>query len=56
MDIILQEIAYLMVKTYDETKNKHDACHKIEEAYPDINKDIIHGMWAAIDAYIDINV
>ncbi len=54
MNIILQEVAYLMVIIYDKTKNKTDACHRVERIYPDIDKNIIHGMWAAIDAYIDI--
>jgi hypothetical protein len=55
MDTLLQDMACAMVEAYGETKNKKAACYKVEKDYPDIATEIIHGMWTAIDAYVDLN-
>lgn len=55
MEIInIQDIAYEMQDAYKKTKNQKDAIDKVLWNNPDIDPNILCGMWAAIDAYEDM--
>ena len=51
----IEAIAYLMTSAYMRTRTMYIACDKVKKQAPDVENDIIRGMWMAIDAYLDIN-
>jgi hypothetical protein len=54
--IEIQDAAYDMEYAYRKTLTKEKAIEFVQKKNPNINSSMLHSMWAAIDAYIDINV
>jgi len=51
----MSDLAYAMVRAYQKTKTQGSAVELVKKKFADANLDVMYGMWAAIDAYKDIN-
>jgi hypothetical protein len=51
----IAEIAYSMQEAYQIEKTQGEAIEKVKNKHPAADLNILWAMWAAIDAYVDIN-
>ena len=50
----MNELAYAMVKAYDNTWGRYEAVEQVKKIHPNTPTDTLQAMWAAIDAYTEV--
>lgn len=50
----ITELAYAMQEAYIKKKTQGEAIEQVKDKYPSADLNILWSMWAAIDAYVDI--
>ena len=51
----IRAMAYEIQSAYIENKTRGEAIDRVKEKLPHADLNILWAMWAAIDAYVDIN-
>lgn len=54
-DVIIEILAYAMEAAYRNNKTQDTAVGQVKIKYTQADINILEAMWAAIDAYVDIN-
>jgi hypothetical protein len=51
----ITDIAYEMQEAYVKEKTQGAAIERVKDRFPNADLNTLWAMWAAIDAYVDIN-
>lgn len=50
------DAAYAMQDAYKSNSNRENACIDVLHKFPKEDIEVLHAMWDAIDAYVDMNI